>query len=213
MQPQPAPKPSKPRLLQDGRDMFWSMAPLVMACILLAGLVGMCSFQGTGPKTGTIPKYDAVGALKSDAETLGFPIRMPRLPEGWQSNSGSRDGMEAGRTDAATGHAVRAKVSTVGYITPGGQYVSLTQSDADEDKLVRSINASVYPTGTQDIDGEKWIVCEGQSDTGDTAEPVWTAHLGPANGGTQIAITGSGNADEFRTLAKATQSQAPLPAR
>ncbi|MET0994220.1 MAG: DUF4245 family protein, partial [Mycobacterium sp.] len=48
-QPQPAPKPAKPRLLQDGRDMFWSMVPLVIACIVLAGLVGMCSFAPTGP--------------------------------------------------------------------------------------------------------------------------------------------------------------------
>ncbi|MGL5445424.1 MAG: hypothetical protein ACRDDJ_23570, partial [[Mycobacterium] stephanolepidis] len=28
----PAPRPAKPRLFQDGRDMFWSMAPLVVAC-------------------------------------------------------------------------------------------------------------------------------------------------------------------------------------
>ncbi|MGB7872214.1 MAG: DUF4245 domain-containing protein, partial [Mycobacterium sp.] len=32
-QPQPTAKPAKPRLLQDGRDMFWSIAPLVVACI------------------------------------------------------------------------------------------------------------------------------------------------------------------------------------
>ncbi|MFD3042009.1 MULTISPECIES: DUF4245 family protein, partial [Mycolicibacterium] len=48
-QPTPVPKPEKSRLLQDGRDMFWSMAPLVVACIVLAGLLGMCSFQAGGP--------------------------------------------------------------------------------------------------------------------------------------------------------------------
>ena len=58
-QPGPAPREQKPRLLQDGRDMFWSLAPLVLACIVLAGLVGMCSFQATGPKTGPAPSYDA----------------------------------------------------------------------------------------------------------------------------------------------------------
>ncbi|EUA50498.1 hypothetical protein I552_1434 [Mycobacterium xenopi 3993] len=31
-------------------------------------------------------------------------------------------------------------------------------------------------------------------------------------GGTQIAITGAGSSDQFRTLAAATQSQPPLPA-
>ena len=52
VEPAPAPKPAKPRLLQDGRDMFWSLAPLVLACIVLAGLVGMCSFQPGGADQG-----------------------------------------------------------------------------------------------------------------------------------------------------------------
>ena len=208
-QPQPVPKPAKSRLLHDGRDMFWSMAPLVLACIVLAGMVGMCSFQATGPKTGNIPSYDAVGALKSDAQTLGFPVRMPALPDGWRPNSGSRDGLDAGRTDPVTGEAVRAKASTVGYITPSGMYVSLTQSNADEDKLVRWIHADMVPSGTQDVAGVSWVVYEG----GVRGEPLWTTHLDGADGGTHVAITGAGSADEFRTLATATQTQSPLPAR
>ncbi|CAN5795993.1 DUF4245 domain-containing protein [soil metagenome] len=205
-QPQPAPKPPKARLLQDGRDMFWSMAPLIVACIALAGLMGMCSFAPTGPKSGKAPTYDAVGALKSDAQTLGFPIRMPRLPDGWRPNSGSRDGLDGGRTDPATGQSVRALVSTVGYLTPTGMFVSLTQSNADEDKLVRSIHSDMYPTGAQDVAGTKWIVYEGEGD-----EPVWTTRLDGSGGSTQLAITGSAPADQFRTLATATQTATPLP--
>src|ERR1700734_1589597 len=59
-QPQPTAKPAKPRLLQDGRDMFWSIAPLVVACIVLAGLVGMCTFAPGGTNRGQVPSYDAV---------------------------------------------------------------------------------------------------------------------------------------------------------
>jgi hypothetical protein len=193
-------------LLQDGRDMFWSMAPLVVACIALAGLLGMCSFAPTGPKSGKVPTYDAVGALKSDAETLGFPIRMPRLPDGWQPNSGSRDGLDGGRTDPKSGQPARALISTVGYLTPAGMFVSLTQSNADEDKLVGNIHPDMYPTGTQDVAGTKWIVYEGAGD-----EPVWTTRLTGSGGSTQLAITGAGSADEFRTLAMATQTEPPLP--
>ncbi|WP_375487328.1 DUF4245 domain-containing protein [uncultured Mycobacterium sp.] len=210
-QPAPAPKTAKPRLLQDGRDMFWSIAPLAVACILLAGLVGMCSFAPSGTNTGTIPSYDAASALRADAQTLGFPIRLPRLPQGWQSNSGSRGGIENGRTDPANGQRLNAATSTVGYISPTGMYLGLTQSDADEDKLVRSIHSSMYPTGTVDVDGTRWIVYQG-SDQGGATEPVWTTRLGGAPGGTQIAITGAGSTDQFRTLAAATQSQPPLPA-
>ena len=207
-EPAPAPRPAKPRLLQDGRDMFWSLIPLVVGCMVLAGLVGMCSFQPGGTHQGVVPSYDAAAALRADAQTLGFPIRLPRLPAGWRPNSGGRGGIENGRTDPSTGQRVRAVTSTVGYISPTGMYLSLTQSNADEDKLVGSIHPAMYPTGTVDVDGTRWIVYEG-----DGVEPVWTTRLGSPAGPAQIAVTGAGGVDQFRTLATATQSQPPLPAR
>jgi hypothetical protein len=215
-EPTPAPKPAKPRLLQDGRDMFWSLMPLVIGCILLAGLVGMCSFQPVGTNKGAIPSYDAAAALRADAQALGFPIRLPQLPAGWHPNSGGRGGIDNGRTDPATGQRLHAATSTVGYISPTGMYLGLTQSNADEDKLVGSVHPSAYPTGTVDVGGVNWVVYHGSAQgaqEGGAAEPVWTTRLtGPA-GATQIAITGAGSAEEFRTLASATQSASPLPAR
>ena len=38
--------------------MFWSMAPLVVVCIVLAGVLGMCSFAPNGPGEGAPPPYD-----------------------------------------------------------------------------------------------------------------------------------------------------------
>ena len=195
--------------------MFWSLAPLVLGCILLAGLVGMCSFEPGGSTRGTIPSYDASAALRADAKTLGFPIRLPQLPAGWQPNSGGRGGIENGRTDTATGQRLNAATSIVGYITPTGMYLSLTQSNADEDKLVGSIHPSqqaVYPTRTVDVAGTSWVVYQGGQGREGT-EPVWTTRLASPIGPTQIAITGAGNTDQFRTLASATQSQPPLPSR
>ena len=212
-EPAPAARPAKPRLLQDGRDMFWSLMPLVLGCILLASLVGMCSFQLSRANKGTIPSYDAPAALRADAATLGFPIRIPQLPAGWHANSGGRGGIENGRTDPATGQRLRAVTSTVGYISPTGMYLSLTQSNADEDKLVASIHPSAYPTWTVDVAGTVWVVYHGAGQRGADAEPVWTTRLAGPAGATQIAITGAGSADEFRTLASATQSQPPLASR
>ncbi|OBA75000.1 hypothetical protein A5641_26390 [Mycobacterium sp. 1554424.7] len=209
-EPAPSPRPAKPRLLQDGRDMFWSLMPLVIGCILLAGLVGMCSFQPVGTNKGAIPAYDAAAALRADAQTLGFPIRLPQLPAGWHANSGGRGGIDGGRTDPSTGQRLHAATSTVGFISPTGMYLGLTQSNADEDKLVGSIHPSAYPTGAVDVDGVHWVVYRGAGQNGSDAEPVWTTRLtGPA-GATQIAITGAGSAEEFRTLASATQSASPL---
>ncbi len=196
--------------------MFWSLAPLVVGCILLAGMVGMCSFQLGRTHRGPIPSYNAAAALRADAKTLGFPIRLPQLPAGWTPNSGSRAGIENGRTDPATGQRRNAATSTVGFISPTGLYLSLTQSNADEDKLIGSIHpgqTSMYPTGTVDVDGTNWVVYEGAEQRGAAAEPVWTTRLAGPGGATQIAITGAGSADQFRTLASATQSQPPLPAK
>lgn len=201
-QPTPAPKPEKSRLLQDGRDMFWSMAPLVLACIVLAGLLGMCSLATDGPGRGPAPVYDAVAGLHADADALKIPLRVPQLPEGWQANSGSRGSIDGGLT-LPDGQRGRAVLSRVGYLTPTGAYLSLTQSNADETALVASIKASAYPSGAQNVDGVTWVVYEGEN-----PEPVWTTRLsGPA----QVAITGAGGTDEFRTLAAATQRQSPLP--
>jgi uncharacterized protein DUF4245 len=215
-EPLPAPKPQKPRILQDGRDMFWSIAPLVIACIVLAGVLGMCSFAPNGPGKGPAPNYDAPAALQADADALKIPIRLPKLPDGWHANSGSRKGIEGGRTDPVSRQQVRALSSTVGYLTPSGMYLSLTQSNADEDKLIASLNTDVYPTGAQDVDGVKWVVyegAEGAAQDGKRGEPVWTTRLNGQGGPAQIAITGAAGTDEYRTLAQATQTASPLPAK
>jgi hypothetical protein len=92
-------------------------------------------------------------------------------------------------------------------------FLSLTQSNADEDKLVASIHPSAYPTGTVEVAGTNWIIYRGGGQNGADAEPVWTTRLGGPPGATQIAITGAGSAEQFRTLAEATQSQPPLASR
>lgn len=186
--------------------MFWSLVPLAAVCVLLAGLVGMCSFRPAGPSDGAAPTYDAASALKADAAAVGYPIRLPALPDDWQANSGTRSGIDAGRTDSRTGDKQRAVATRVGYIAPSKMYVSLTQSDADETALVQSIQKDVYPTGTEDIDGVSWVVYQG----GEGTEPVWTTRLDGPRGATQVAITGAGSSDDFRALAIATQTQPPL---
>lgn len=186
--------------------MFWSLAPLVVVCVILAGLVGMCSLQPKGPAEGVTPTYDAAAALQADADALPFPVRFPKLPAGWQANSGGRTSIEQGGTDPKTGERRRALSTRVGYIAPSKMYVSITQSDADETALVGAIHRDVYPTGAEDVDGVKWVVYQGGADT----EPVWTTRLNSPAGAAQLAITGAGDAGDFRTLAAAIQTQPPL---
>jgi hypothetical protein len=53
------------------------------------------------------------------------------------------------------------------------------------------------------------VVYAGGADT----EPVWTVRRNGPTGPAQLAITGAGGPGDFRTLAAATQSQQPLPAK
>jgi Protein of unknown function (DUF4245) len=192
--------------------MFWSMAPLVVACIVLAGVLGMCSFAPNGPGQGPTPQYDAPAALQADSDALKFPIRVPKLPAGWHANSGARGSIDGGRTDPA-GQPARAVISRVGYLAPTGMFISLTQSNADEEKLVQSIDTGLVPTGVRDVDGVRWVVYEGGDGADEHPFPVWTTRLPGATGPAQIAITGAAGTDEYRTLAAATQTQPPLPVR
>lgn len=186
--------------------MFWSIIPLVLACLALAGLAGTCAFRPGGITAGPVPSYDAAVALKADAQTLGFPVRLPQLPDGWQPNSGSRGSITDGRA-GDSGQRLRAVTSRVGYISPGGMYVSLTQSNADEVPLVASIQPSLRPTGAEDVDGTRWVVYQGDGDA------VWTTRLTGKTGAAQLAISSAGGPELFRTLAAAVQSQPPLPVR
>lgn len=186
--------------------MFWSLIPLVAVCVLLAGLVGMCSFGGRGPSEGPIPTYDAARALTADAGAVGFAVRLPKVPDGWQANSGSRTGIESGRAEPGSKDKQRAIATRVGYIAASKMYMSVTQSNADETALVQSIQNDVYPSGAEDVDGVTWVVYQG----GEGTEPVWTTRLDSPKGPTQVAITGAGSSEDFRTLAIATQTQPPL---
>lgn len=187
--------------------MFWSLAPLVVACVGLAALVGTCSFQPKGPAEGAVPTYDAPAALRSDAAAMNFPIRLPAVPAGWHANSGGHGTIGEGRTDPKTRDRQSALFTRVGYLAPSKMYVSLTQSDADETALVESIHTAIYPAGVEDVGGVKWIVYQGGSDD----EPVWTTRLDSPAGPAQLAITGAAPSDDFRTLAASTQTQPPLP--
>ena len=89
-QPQPAPKPRKNRLLQDGRDMLWSLGPLVLACLVLAGLVGMCSLPGPRAEHRFGAALRRPAALKADAQTPGIPDPVAGAAGGLAGQPGAR---------------------------------------------------------------------------------------------------------------------------
>jgi len=183
----------KPRILNDARDMTWSLIPLVLACLVIAAIASQCSFNPGGPTAGPVPSFDIDAGLEYDARELGFPIRHPQVPEDWQANSGSRSiitGQQGGDS------------STVGFITPSGRYVRFTQSNAGTDELVRFVaGSSRFVTGTETIDGRDWTVYAEEG-----SEPLWVSDFGDV----RILIGGSGDEAEFATIAAAANAAEPL---
>ncbi|MTE15312.1 DUF4245 domain-containing protein [Nocardia aurantiaca] len=187
----------KPRTQHDYKDLVWSLLPLVLICLVIAGIASQCSFSANGPTQGRIPNFDVKSALTDDARSLSFPIRLPALPDTppdkWTPNSGSHDTI----TGAGGGH-----VSTVGFITPEGTYMQLTQSDATVDALAKKYAPTATPSGSEQRGNQKWNVF---AEPG--SEPAWIADFGDA----RVLIKGAGNGAAFNALAAAVAQAQPLP--
>ncbi|MBF6131706.1 DUF4245 domain-containing protein [Nocardia otitidiscaviarum] len=182
----------KPRIMNDWKDLFWSLFPLVLICLVIAGIASQCTFSAKGPTPGQIPDFDVSAALADDAANMPFAIREPALPEGWTPNSGHRD------TIAGTGGG---PVSTVGYITPQGTYMQLSQTDATEEALAKHVVDTRYATGTEQIGDRKWVV---YAEPG--TETAWITDFGDS----RVLIKGAGNPAAYTTLATAIGRANPL---
>lgn len=182
----------KPRILHNNRDMVWSLVPLVLFCVLIAGIASQCTFSPGGPTSGPIPSFDIDAALKYDAQDLPFPVRKPATPEGWTPNSGSRS-IVSGDSGGDS--------STVGFITEAGRYIQLTQSNAAETVLVPFVAGGPRTaTGTEDVAGHSWIVYGGEG-----VEPIWVSDFGDV----RLLVTGSASPEAFEQLTTAA-ADAPI---
>ena len=183
----------KPRILTDGKDMIWSLIPLALIALVFAGIAGSCSWGfGDDATKQNIPTYDAAAGLRADAQSLPFPVREPKVPEGWKSNSGSRQDLDGKLT------------SNVGWITDRGAYVQLTQTDAPEESLVRKLGGDeVSGTGTRQDGGRTWVTYINEKH-----KKVWVTDLGDV----RIAVSSTGSDEALSTLATAAVSAAPIPA-
>lgn len=184
----------KPRHLQTSRDMVYTIIPLILIVLALAGLSKACSFSPGGPTAAAPPSVDVGAALSLDARTVSFPLRLPALPAGWVSNSGNKHSISGARG---------GDVEDTGWITPKGAYLRLAQSNAAEANLLTDeVGGRRGSSGPTSVGGHDWTVYSEQG-----KEPVWVTDLGDV----RLLITGSGSLAEFTTLATATLQASPLP--
>lgn len=180
-------------------DMLGALLILIPIALLIVG-VRSCTFAPAGPQIDQDagPTVDAPARLGEYARTSAFALRVPAV--GWRSNSTDRGPVAGGGT------AVR-----VGYLTEQGRYLRLVQSDASEEALLGSEFGGAAPVarGVTPAAGLSWVTYEAAN-----GEPVRVASApatAPGGPAVRLLITGSGNDDEFRTLAEATLRGRVLP--
>jgi hypothetical protein len=181
------------------RDMIGAVAVLLVIIGAVLAFYGGCEFSPGGPNVDpkTAPSADASGALERAARSAAFPVREPAVPAGWRPNSTSITAVGAGATASV--------VVRVGYVTPAGTFVQLSQSGGDPGEIVAKETGQAEPpkpTGTVEVDGVTWTTYPGRRD-----EAAWVADLDDV----VLLVTGSGSEAQFRQLATAAQEATPLP--
>ncbi|MGV9824377.1 MULTISPECIES: DUF4245 domain-containing protein [unclassified Gordonia (in: high G+C Gram-positive bacteria)] len=183
---------SKPRIMIGGKDMIWTLIPLLAVCALVAIASQNCSVGLTGTASDDrTPAYDVHNGLAADARVMAFPIRRPPTPQGWKPNSGS------------TGEIAGKQSSNVGWITAPGAYLQLTQTDASEDALVGELGGDDVSSGTgvRQIGGHKWVTYSTYD-----GDKFWITDLGDV----RIAVMSKGPDSDMETMAASVLAQQPL---
>jgi hypothetical protein len=180
------------------RDMIGAILVLVVIIGVVLGFYGGCSFSPGGPTVDqdAAPSADASGELSRTARSVTFPVREPALPKGWRANSASTRSVGSG----VTGNVL----VRVGWLTPSGTYLQLSQSGGEvADLLVEETGQGEPPaaSGSVEVAGVTWTTYPARRD-----EPAWVTELD----GAVLLITGSAKEEDFRRLATATQEAAPL---
>lgn len=179
------------------RDMVGAVVILVSIIGAVLWFYGGCSFSPGGPSVDpeSAPTVDASKELDRAASSVRFAVREPAVPSSWRANSASTTSVGAGATADV--------VVRVGWVTPGGAYLQLSQSGGHGPEVVaketgREDNRA---DGTVDVAGVSWTTYPAHRD-----EPAWVTELD----GAVVVVTGSGSEDEFRRLATAVQDATPL---
>lgn len=186
---------AKPRILNDNKDMIWSLIPLLLLCAIIAVVSGNCSVGLTGGSgDDKVPAYDVATGLRADARSVTFPIRLPQTPPDWKPNSGTTVALE------------NTVVSNAGYITTNGVYIQVSQTNATNDAVVGylSDDQTLLGAGTRDVGGRQWVAY-GKPDGGRT---VWVTDLGDVRIGLK---SNKAKDDDFSALASAVLAASPLP--
>ncbi|QPK83912.1 DUF4245 domain-containing protein [Corynebacterium qintianiae] len=184
----------KPRIFQDGRDMMINVAVIIVAMLVVVGFTGLCTFNPGAPEQGPVQEVDARSFVELESRAVDFPVRYPEMANEWTTNS-ARRAMLGGEP-----------APVIGWVTPGGGFVQMTQTGAPLDDAVRGIDANPRQlSNTEEVGGtEVQVYSSKESDVRD----VWAVDTGDA----RLLFTGAATPEEFKQLIGVAVSTPPLAA-
>ena len=158
------------------------LIPLTLLTVLIVVLV-----WPSNPGNGGVHEIDPAPVIAQAKSVAPYPVLAPAtagpnaLPGGWRATSA--------KIDQPAGGPLSLRV---GYVTPSGKYAQFLQSN-DSAPAVIALAGPSSPDGTVDINGQTWDRATVRSND----EILLTR----TQGGATIAVTGSADLDELRTLA------------
>jgi hypothetical protein len=167
--------PTRRRARQSVRDMILSLTVILVIVALVF------AFQARGGER--VRVIDPSGTYAGARTAAHYPVRIPRLPDGWRPTSASNQISEEGRL-----------TMRVGFLTPRDQYAQLVESDQPRAVVLgRELSEGVRPTGSVTVGGVPWDRLPARK-PGDRA-------IARTTSGVTYLVYGSAGLDELRVLA------------
>lgn len=186
---------NKPRIFQDSKDMMISLLVMIIGMFIVVSTTGLCSFNPGKPENGPVQEVDAATILSMDARSLSYPIRYPDMPADWTTNSQRRTTIAG------------APAPITGWVSAGGAFVELLQSDQPEEDVVADFDGQ-QREATREVDVQGHTFTVYTDSTSDKVRPLWVTTLGPV---TEV-ISGLGTDEDFKVLAQALLQAQPIAA-
>lgn len=161
------------------------------ACLVLVLAIYAVAPRGGEEAVRTVDYASQLWAMRSDAP---YTVHAPEgLPATWRPTSSRLTGLGSGGKEPVAWH--------LGFVTPGGEYAALEQSDEKASEFVPRMANSSKPTGTQTVNGVAWTKYYNKGKKDNTL-----ARTLPD--GTSLVVTGTASYAELAVLAAALKPQA-----
>jgi hypothetical protein len=183
--PTPAPSAAIQRANRmNAANMFRSLAPLVVICLVIVGWTALRQSQDAGVRV-----VDPSSTVQLAAARASYALVAPQgLPDDFRTTSARTDAGEATEGDPVT--------LQIGYLTPEEEFAGFVVSDDPRAEAVAAVLDGATGDGTVDVDGTSW--------TRSTTEGGETA-LSRDDDGVIVIVSGSASEEELEAVAAAVR--------